>query len=94
MCRQEVLQQPIPFVGTDVQIYSDAAWAPSPDGQLQQAGLGIHIQLRHHHATSIYVAAMSPPVGSPLQAEAYGLLLAVKVAEALQLHDAYFLTNS
>lgn len=43
---------------------------------------------------NIYVAALSPPVGSPLQAEAYGLLLAVKAAEALQLHDAYFLTDS
>ena len=70
--QDEMLQHPIPFAGTDVQIFSDAAWTSSPDGQLQQAGLGIHIQLWHHHASSIYVAAMSPPVGSPLQAEAYG----------------------
>jgi hypothetical protein len=88
------LQHSIPFADKRVQIFSDAAWTPSSDGQLQQAGLGIHIKLCHHHASSIYVAALSPPVGSPLQAEAYGLLLAVKVAQALQLQDAFFLTDS
>ena len=90
----EMLQQPIPFADPDIQIYSDAAWTPSPDGQPQQAGLGIHIHLRQHHASNIYVAALSPPVDSPLQAEAYGLLLSVKVAEALQQHNACFLTDS
>ena len=62
----EMLQQPIPFADPDIQIYSDAAWTPSPDGQPQQAGLGIHIHLHQHHASNIYVAALSPPVDSPL----------------------------
>lgn len=67
LCRQqqEMPQHPISFAGTEVQIYSDAAWNPSPHGQLQKAGLGIHIQLHQHHASNIYVAALSPPVGSP-----------------------------
>jgi hypothetical protein len=56
--------------------------------------LGIHIKLRHYHASNIYIAALSHPVSSPLQAEAYGLMLAVKAAEGLQLHDAFFLTDS
>ena len=89
-----MLQHPIPFVGTDIQVYSDATWTPLADGQSQQAGLGIHIRLHHHHAENIYVAALSPPVSSPLQAEAHAMLLAVKVAESLQLRDAYFLTDS
>ena len=63
-----------------VELHIHAAWAPSSDGELQQARLGIHIQLCQHHASNIYVAALSPLVGSPLQAEAYGLLLAVKGA--------------
>ena len=37
---------------------------------------------------------MSPPVASALQVEAYGLLLAVKIAAQLHVQDPKFLTDS
>lgn len=73
---------------TGTKIFTDATLA-----QLQEqensptpAGLGICIQLEdNQHCSQIFVSAISPPVSSVLQAEAFGLLLAAKLADLLQL---------
>ena len=76
-------------------IYSDAAWEPKKDGDPNSAGLGIVLMLHNYmHCKQIHIAASSPPVASPLQAEAFALLLAVKVADILDIQDPVFLTDS
>ena len=76
-------------------IYSDAAWEPKKDGDPNSAGLGIVLMLHNYmHCKQIHIAASSPPVASPLQAEAFALLLAVKVADILDIQDPFFLTDS
>lgn len=62
-------------------VFSDAAWKPIQGQQLAPAGLGVFIRnLATQHCTQIHIAAISPPVASALQAEAYALLLALMVA--------------
>ena len=75
-------------------LFSDAAWSVAPAPLPKQAGLGVFVQLQGHHAASIYISARSPPVSSPIEAEAFGLLLAVKVADCLHLQDPLFKTDS
>jgi hypothetical protein len=41
-------------------------------------------------ATNIHVSALSPSASSPLQAETFGLLLAMKLADILQVQDPIF----
>ena len=48
----------------------------------------------NEHCKQLYVSAMSPPALSPLQAETFGLLLATKLAEILQLQDPRFYTDN
>jgi hypothetical protein len=75
-------------------LFSDAAWSPASTPLPQQAGLGVFVQLQGHHAASVYISARSPPVSSPIEAEAFGLLLAVKVADCLHLQNPFFRTDS
>jgi hypothetical protein len=49
----------------------------------------VFVQLQGHHAASVYISARSPPVSSPIEAEAFGLLLAVKVADCLHLQNSF-----
>jgi hypothetical protein len=76
-------------------IFTDAAWSQGSDGQPVSAGLGLFIQFGNDRACSqVYISAISPPVSSAIQAEAYGLLLAMKAAEVLQVQCATFLTDN
>lgn len=57
-------------------------------------GIGVIIQLEgNQHCQQIHVSATSPPVSSPLEAEAYGLLLAVKLADTLSIQEPNFYTD-
>lgn len=44
--------------------------------------------------SQIFVSAISPPVSSVLQAEAFGLLLAAKLADLMQLQEVTFFTDN
>lgn len=80
---------------TGVAIFCDAAWKLEQGAQTAQAGIGIFIKMEHlTHCNQLYISARSPPAFSPLQAEAFGLLLATKLAEVLQLQEPYFYTDS
>lgn len=85
-------QSTIDFPGT--QIYSDAAWSLEPGQAVAKAGIGVFLQINGQHTDHLYISAVSPPVASALQAEAYGLLLAVKIAAQLHVQDPKFLTDS
>ncbi|CAM0958575.1 unnamed protein product [Alopecurus aequalis] len=75
-------------------IFSDASWSPAFDGQPVPAGLGIYMQLHGDRPCSnVSISAISPPASSAIQAEAFGLLLAVKLAEMLHIHQPTFLTD-
>ena len=80
------------FSGTP--IYSDAAWSLEPGQDEAPADIGVFLQLTGHHTGHLYISAVSPPVVSALQGEAYGLLLAVKIAAQLHVQDPKFLTDS
>ena len=59
------------------------------------AGLGIYMQIRSDRPCSqVSISAISPSASSAIQAEAFGLLLAVKLAEVLHIHEATFLTEN
>ena len=47
----------------------------------------------NRHLQRLHVSALSPPVSSPLQAETYGLLLATKLADLLQVQNPHFCTD-
>jgi hypothetical protein len=54
--------------------------------QSSSAGIGVILQLEdNEHCQQLHVSALSPPVSSPLQAEAYGLLLATKIVDILHI---------
>jgi hypothetical protein len=75
-------------------ILCDAAWTKQDNMQSSPAGIGVIIQLDgNQHCRQIHVAAMSPLVSSPLQAEAYGLLLATKLADSLRIQQPHFYTD-
>jgi ribonuclease HI len=80
-------------------IYCDAAWERQAGAQSgadkSRAGIGVIIHMQdNQHLQQLHVSALSPPASSPLQAETYGLLLATKLAEILQIQDPYFYTDS
>ena len=76
-------------------IFSDAAWSPGHNGEPMPAGIGIYMQICDGRSCSqLSISAFSPPASSAIQAEAYGLLLAVKLAEMLKIHQATFLTDN
>ena len=75
--------------------FSDAAWKTDSGQRLAPAGLGLFIQnVGSSHCREIQIAAISPPVSSVLQAEAFALLLAVKVAERLQIQITGMFTDN
>jgi hypothetical protein len=44
--------------------------------------------------SQVSISAISPPASSAIQAEAFGLLFAFKLAEMLNIHQATFLTDN
>ena len=61
---------------------------------MHQAGLGVIISMpNNQHLQQLHVSALSPPASSPLQAEAYGLLLATMLADILQVQGPHFYTD-
>ena len=88
-------QQMISFPGATIRdvsnisgtiIFSDAAWSSGYNGQPMPAGIGIYIQICGDRPCSrVSVPAMSPPTSSSIEAEAFGLLLAVKLADILHI---------
>jgi hypothetical protein len=76
-------------------IYCDAAWERRTDAEKNRVGLEIVIQFQgNQHLQELHVSALSPPASSPLQAETFGLLLATKLADILQVQDPFFYTDS
>jgi len=70
----------VPSNCAGTRIFSDVAWNQHQDGLPTPAVLGIFIQLNGNLSCSqLYISAVSPSVASPLQAEAHGLLLAVRL---------------
>ncbi|XP_051190177.1 uncharacterized protein [Lolium perenne] len=62
--------------------------------QRVKAGLGVIIHFQENqHLRQLQVSALSPPISSPLHAETYGLLLATKLADLLQVQDPRFYTD-
>lgn len=75
-------------------IFCDAAWKTDQNAHPTPASIGIFIQVEsNQHFKRLYVSALSPPASSPLQAEAFGLILATKLAEILQLQEPVFYTD-
>jgi hypothetical protein len=87
--------EPSSIIGT--KIFTDASW-----GQVEErgnspkpVGLGICINLEGNQKCSqLLISTVSPPVSSALQAEAFGLLLAVKLADLLRLEQVTFFTDN
>lgn len=76
-------------------VFSDAAWSPGLDGHPMPAGLGIFLQISGVRPCSkICISAISPPVSSAIQAEAFSLLLAIQIAELLHIQEATYLTDN
>jgi hypothetical protein len=76
-------------------LFSDASWRPIQGRQLAPAGLGVYIRnLGSQHCTEVHIAAISPPVASVLQAEAFALRLAVMVSNCLQIPYAGMFTDN
>ena len=76
-------------------VFSDAAWSPGQNGQPMPAGLGIFLQIADDRPCSkLRISAISPPVSSAIQAEAFGLLFGVKLADLLHIEQATFLTDN
>ena len=75
-------------------IFYDAAWERRTDSELGHAGLRVIITMQDNlHLQQLHVSALSPPVSSALQAETYGLLLATKLADLLQVQNPHFYTD-
>jgi hypothetical protein len=47
----------------------------------------------NQHLKQLHVSALSPPVSTPLQAETYGLLLATRLADILQIQEPHFYSD-
>jgi hypothetical protein len=76
-------------------IFCDVAWKKSAGNERNQAGLGIIITMRdNQHLKQLHVSALSPPASTPLQAETYGLLLATRIADILQIQEPHFYSDS
>ena len=92
------VQQPItnqePALVACQGIFCDAAWTNEENMQSSPAGIGVIIQLgKNEHCQQLQVSALSPPVSSPFQAEAYGLLLATMIADALHIPEPQYYTD-
>lgn len=72
----------------------DAAWKMDLNKQPTQAGIGVYIKLENNqHCKHIYIAALSPPATSPLQAEAFAFAFGTKIADGLRLQQPQFFTD-
>jgi hypothetical protein len=72
-------------------VFCDAAWKPDPNSP---AGINVFIQMGdNQHCRHLFVSALSPPASTPLQVESFGLLLATKLAEILQLQGPQFCSD-
>ena len=91
---QQRISQQEPSLLTGQRILCDAAWANDENMQSCHAGIGIVMQLEdNEHCQQLCIAAISPPVSSPLEAEAYGLLLATTLADTLRIQDPQYYTD-
>ena len=91
---QQLITQQEPSLVAGPQIFCDAAWKNEENIQSSPAGIGVVIQLGDNdHCQQLHVSALSPPVSSPLQAEAYGLLLATKLADTLHIQEPHYYTD-
>lgn len=89
---QPAIQNPDSFTGNA--IFCDAAWEIQPANTFKQAGIGVFIQVQNDDRIhQIHIAAMSPPASSPLQAETFGLMLANRLADILNVQDPHFFTD-
>lgn len=60
-----------------------------------KGGVGIYLTWKHgQHTTHVFVAAKTPPVSNPIQAEAEGLLLAANITSSLLLQEPFFFTDN
>lgn len=76
-------------------IYTDASWNPGTEGQPTVAGIGIFIQFAgDRQCSKLCISAISPPVTSVIQAEAFSMMLASRIAELLHLQQVTFLTDN
>jgi hypothetical protein len=88
----EPQQDPFNYAGNA--ICCDAAWKNADNQSPTPVGIGIVIQVQEsHHCKQIHIAALSRPAHSPLQAEAFGLLLALKVADLFNIQYPQFFTD-
>lgn len=80
-------------------IFTDAAWktkkVPGALG-ITSTGIGIfcHLQRNNGEEKILIQASTSCKAPSPLHAETAGLLLAINIAESLQIHQVTFLTDN
>ena len=73
-----------------VSIFSDAGYL-GYNGQPMHAGLGIYMQiLGDMPCSQVSISAISPPASWAIEAEAFGLLLAIKLVEMTHIHQATF----
>jgi hypothetical protein len=87
------VSEPSKLVGSV--FYVDAAWSPLQGQNSAPAGIGIFIQNTGlTHTNNIFISATSPHVSSALQAEAFGVQLAVTIAELLCSEQPIFLTDN
>jgi hypothetical protein len=85
-------QDPSSVAGTT--IFCDAAWKIEKNMESTPAGIGIIITTDcNQHYKQLHVSALSPPASSPLQAEAFGLLLATMLAERLSIQEPTYFTD-
>jgi hypothetical protein len=90
--RQITQQEPCLTIGQ--RIFCDAAWTMEENMQSSPAGIGVIIQFEdNEHCKQLHISAMSPPVTSSLQAEAYGLLLATILAGILNIQEPHYYTD-
>jgi hypothetical protein len=85
-----------PSIITGTKIFRDASWVQveKQRNSPRPAGLGIYIQVEGNQCPKLFIAAISPPVSSVLQADAFGLLLAAKLADLLRLNQFTFFTDN
>jgi hypothetical protein len=77
-------------------VFSDAAWKTKKAPELSSVtGIGVFIQIQEiHRSGMIMIQASTPMAPSILQAEAEALLVAARIALALQLQGHTFLTDN
>ena len=76
-------------------VFADASWTPGADNHPVIAGLGIVVQITTGRRCSrLCISAISEPVTSAIQAEAFSLMLAYEIAHILHLQQPTFLTDS